>query len=485
MMAALARACSSVAALGVASIVLYTATYAVQRRIAFGPLAVGPPLLYVAITVASFLVYGRVLALASAGALDRSGVRRAIVFPIVVSALLTVGPPSFSIDVWSYLGHGYQASVGANPYQQPVRDIAASAYGAELIERGWIPVHGRSPYGPVWTWAEIAAGALPASLDARMIALKSLVTAAGLLSGGLIWLILGRVAPSAQLAGTLAYLWNPVIVMEFAGEGHNESLIVAAVIASLYFCVRGSHATGIAVLLIGALVKATAAVVLPPQVVFGWRRTTWRSRHIVAVAAGGSLAVMVAALLYWPLWIGWQTFDGLAAHGRPSVLASTPGVLFWYLTRSHSVEASAQLVSLLSALVLAAVAVAASLRAVDGKGLLKASAVVAVAYLMTAPGYWPWYATLPVALLALAPDPRFTAAAVVISFAARIAAPLERLRINGLLGWNETVIVTTIVGLWIPALILAALAIRAARTSAPGVWRRGYGRTALKSSNAS
>jgi hypothetical protein len=461
-------------AIGGSSLALYVVTCLVQHRIAFGGLAAWPVVIYVATTAATFFLYVRVLRLAAAHKLVGTTKRQAVAFPFVFTAALVAVPPSLSIDVYSYIAHGYQARVGTNPYAEPVKTVAQTVEGAELSRRGWLAVHGVSPYGPLWSWVEAALGLTGIGIGAQVLVLKGLVGAFSLLCGLMIWAILGRVAPHHQLLGTLMYLWNPVVVLEMAGEGHNDALVLAAVLGTLLCCVRRQPAASVLAIGAGALVKVTALVVLPPVLAYWLRK---RDRAVLGrLAAGAAAVVAAAAMLYAPFWIGMATFDGIAAHGRPSVLASTPGVLFWYLTRSHSPEASGLLISLASGAALLGAAALAASRVVDDRSLLRATAALAIVYLMIAPGYWPWYAALPIALLALSPTVNATVAAVGLSAGARLAAPVERLRINGLAGWNESAIAATIIGLWIPALVLLFVAIRRFSGSPfPAAWTRAGG----------
>jgi hypothetical protein len=445
-------------AIGGASFALYVLTCLAQHRIAFGSLAAWPVVFYLAATAATFFLYVRVLRLAATHKLLGAEKRQAIALPVVFTAALVAVPPSLSIDVYSYIGHAHQARVGTNPYAEPVKTVAQTAEGAELSRRGWLPVHGVSPYGPLWSWVEAALGWTGINTGAQVLVLKGLVCAFSLLCGVIIWAILGRVAPHNQLLGTLMYLWNPVVIVEMAGEGHNDAIVLAGVLGSLLFCVGRRPASSVMAMGAGALVKITALVVAPPLLAY------WLRKHdgvvLARLAAGAAAVVAGAAVLYAPFWIGMATFDGIAAHGRPSVLASTPGVLFWYLTRSHSPEASGLLISLASGGALLGAAAFAAAHAVDDRSLLRAAAALAIVYLMIAPGYWPWYAALPIALLALIPSVDAMVVVVVLSAGSRLAAPIERLRISGLTGWNEQVIATTIIGLWVPALVLLCIAIR-------------------------
>jgi hypothetical protein len=236
------------------------------------------------------------------------------------------------------------------------------------------------------------------------------------------------------------------------------------VLLSLFLWTRQRSAAGIVALALGALVKIVAALAAPLELVYAWRTQPHRRRLIAGALTGSVVAAVVVAVVFAPVWIGPATFDGVRAHSRPAILPSTQGVLYWYLTRSHSEDASAQLVSLgCSALFIACVAAAAA-KVTDKTTLFKACGGVAVVYLVLAPGYWPWYAALPAALLALAPDAVAVWWIVGISLGARLAAPIDELRIGGVMDWEAEVFTATIVGVWLPAAAIAAAALRRHRS---------------------
>src|SRR5205814_9340795 len=152
--------------------------------------------------------------LASRGALESGRARAlALVFPVLFNAALLSGRPYLSIDVFTYIAHGYQVSIGHSPYAYPVKEVAEMPFGRELSQFGWIPVHGVSPYGPIWTGIEAAAMRMTSGIPAAMASIKVIVTLFSLGCAVMIWLILGKVAPRSQLIGTLLYLWNPVAIV--------------------------------------------------------------------------------------------------------------------------------------------------------------------------------------------------------------------------------------------------------------------------------
>ncbi len=47
-----------------------------------------------------------------------------------------------------------------------------------------------------------------------------------LINCSLVWIILSRVAPVRRLGGTILYAWNPLILIELVGYGHNYGLLI-------------------------------------------------------------------------------------------------------------------------------------------------------------------------------------------------------------------------------------------------------------------
>jgi hypothetical protein len=471
--------------IGVLSAVLYGAMYVLER--AMSPIHGAAPLrtvtaLYIAVNIGVLVCYGLVAALASRGGLaSERGRLLAFGFPVIFSLALTIGRPYFSTDVFSYVAQGHQTVSGQNPYAQPLTALAGTPVGLALAREGWPAVHDVSPYGPLWTETEGAAALVSGDILTEALLLKIVVTGFALGSAVLVWLILGVVRPERQALATVLYLWNPVVITEFAGEGHNEAITIFFVLLSLYFCIRGRFADGVVSAAAGALIKIVALVIAPLELVYAWRASgRHRASALRNFATGVAVAAAIAAIAYAPLWIGSATFDGIRAHARPNLMsASTPGVLYWYLTDGYSDEAAATIAAVVMGIGFLTCLVVASARIRDAMTFLKACGFVAVAYLVLAPGYWPWYAATPIALLTLVPTETAISSIIALSLASRLAAPLDVLRVHGAIDWDQEIVATTIVGVWLPAAAVfawTALRARAAGRLAPRFvrsWRSG------------
>lgn len=370
----------------------------------------------------------------------------ALLIPVVVAIQQFVVRPLMSIDVYSYLGQGRIASSGGNPYAIAVSTLGRTGYGHRLGEFGWLPVHPQTPYGPIWTAVESAVVGLTGDDVAAGASLLKLVVVAAL--GGtaaLIWVLLGSLDRPRRLTGTLLFLANPLVLVEFAGEGHVDAVMVFFVVLSAWGCVRRSPVVAVVALGAAVLVKPTAVVfALPIAASLLARRHSTRR---LVVAGGGAVAgtALAAALLYAPYWIGPRTFQGLSAAGALNPSWSVAGVLVGVLPRG--------VVAVVLAAVTVIAALALSLAARTLTGLIAACAAVGMLAFLLLPLYWPWYGVLPLPFLALLPSAIDIGVAALLALGSRLAAPAGIMNILGVPGFGSEQHRATLVGLTIPALL--------------------------------
>lgn len=417
---------------------------------------------YYCSTVGLFALYAWLIVLCRHGVLS-SRLARCLVFafPIVFNVGLLLTRPYLSFDVLSYIGHGYLGvTPGANPYVDPVRDVAMMPIGQRLAAYGWQPAHGISPYGPLWTNVEIAVVRWTQDIPTAILLIKGVIVAASLCSGALIWSILGRIRSADQLLGTLSYLWCPMIVIEFAGEGHNDALMVVLVLLALALAVRNRLALSIVGMMLGTLVKYVPLIFIPAQVVYLWRARRNLSHFMLHLLGGTLLGLGMAALLYHPLWMGTATFRGVQDSSQ--VAAAGPRVLFEYVFHHflHTPPVASQMAMYALEGLFGVYVLVTSYAVHSPQDLLKVCARIALFYLFLAvPGYWPWYPALPVALMALWPQDALLWMIYALSLCSRLVAPLDQLRADGLVTLRVESWGANVIGLALPLFILLALTI--------------------------
>jgi hypothetical protein len=449
----------SVLVIGVASGLLYVVVVATERRIQ-GSSSSGETSasqldgVFVIATLAMFALFGALLLICSRGGLVTRKARViAIAFPVLFNVVLVFVPPRLSIDLLSYVSHGYINTVlHGNSLAEPSSIVADTPLGPDLARLGWRPVHPASPYGPLWTRIESAADGDFRDVQPAMTVLKIVVTIASLASSLLIWHVLGLVRPDRRLFGTLAYLWNPLIVMEIAGEGHNDSVMVFFVLLALLLAIRGRGSGSLVAMSLGVLTKYLPLFLMPPQIAFLWRTRRSTGRFAREVIVGSAVSATLTVILFAGIWVGRDTWTGVRASARIGSTGSTPTMITETLSRLWS---SAVLESITAALVIALFVIYVGKvtgSVVNKENLIGACAAVGVTYVLVAsPAYWPWYVVLPAALLALVTNASAAVLLFVVSLGARVVAPLDLLYVQEVIDRGTYFTLTWVLGLGFPA----------------------------------
>lgn len=413
----------------------------------------------------------------------------AIGIPVSAAVALFLAPPTLSIDAYSYLAHGHLAlTPGRNPYLDAAASVRNDPYGALLAAAGWAPVHPQSPYGPLWTLLERTAVALSGNdvaLGVRLVKLPALLglLAAAALTGD----VAARIRPEHRLRAVLLLLANPLSLVELAGDGHNDGLMIGLVVLALWACVRRRPALAVVALVLAVLVKATPLALILPVLahLVRSREPGRRTIPVLAVAAVGSGGL--AVLLVAPYWAGAATFRGLAASGTATPSWSPSGALL-VLTGGIGPDGApvpdsgaGAATRLVLGAVLVAAAVAACVPSRTVTGLLRSCAALALLTFLVLPVEWPWYAALPVAILPLVPDGAAVAATAVLVLGSRLVAPYGDAATVGVVGFDTFGDEQALVGQSLPGLLALALTgARAAALRAVAVTPRRAGEAAVR-----
>jgi len=187
--------------------------------------------------------------------------------------------PGLTDDLYRYIWDGWLQVEGINPYRYvPEADALSRFQSTVLFER-----LNSQPYYSVYpplTQLFFWGGGWVYSVDwmVSYYVLKALFTAAEF--GGVV--LLSRLTSARNL---LLYAWNPLVLLETAGQGHTEALLVPLVVGAVW-AVRRRSAVGASLAVAGAgLVKLYPFVLWP----FLLRRYGW-----TALWPGGLLVVAVS-----------------------------------------------------------------------------------------------------------------------------------------------------------------------------------------------
>lgn len=349
---------------------------------------------------------------------------------------LSVAPPMFSKDVYSYLAQSEIAARGLDPYQLG----PAQALGVGNVLTSTVPTIWRdtpAPYGPLFLW--LGRGIAQISGDNLILGifLHRLVEIAGV--GLLVW-ALPRLARRCGVSSTWA-LWlgvlNPLVLFHLVSGVHNEALMLGLMVAGVELALAGVTAAGsltgrpLVLLLAGsALIAGSAAVKVPSLIALGFVGMALARRWgggFSAVLRSAAVLVGVTAVVFVALsegsglgfgwtgtlstadsvrsWLSLSTLAGLIA-GKVGVALGLGNHTTAVLTLTRGLGALAA--TALGLRMLAAVH-AGRIHPFGGLGITLAGVVVLF------PVVHPWYllwAAIPLAAWASAPAYRFAAVAV-------------------------------------------------------------------------
>jgi alpha-1,6-mannosyltransferase len=318
----------------------------------------------------------------------------------------------FSDDYHRYLWEGRVVAAGENPYRHAPNDAALVSLRDET------------------TWPRVTHEAVPAAyppLTLGAFALASLtpwplavLRVVFVLAELLACFLLARLLAARGLdpARALVFALSPLVILEYAGSFHFDSLAIAATVAAFLARARGRAFASYALLGIATLCKPYAIVLVPLLARSDAPAGSARVALLDLVRRStGALAVVLAivALGYAPFARDGSPFDGLTRYAAewsfnapffPALrvaletlrdAAHDRGVAGWFVASSPDRVARAVLFGVF-AVVAAAIAVSRLSRE-------RAAAWTLAALLLASPTIQPWYLTWLLPFVAFEPRP--------------------------------------------------------------------------------
>jgi len=295
---------------------------------------------------------------------------------VVFRATLFPLPPTLSNDLYRYQWDAAVQRAGYNPYRITPADSALA--GSRPAEYDRLPGKNvPAAYGPLTELLFRLAARLDGSAAFKLLSvlfdLGTLLVLVGLLRA--------RREPPVR---ALLYAWCPLVVVEFAASGHNDSLALSALLVANFFIIRQRAGVSIAALAAAVMAKWFPAVAAP---IF-FRRGGWRSLLLF----GG-----VAALCALPYWnAGSGLFTGLLAYAREWRNNSSLYALLTGATVEETIAAGVG-VGVVAGLVVHCWR--------ERMEPLRASYLLLAALLLVSPNVFPWYVTWLVPFLCFFPNP--------------------------------------------------------------------------------
>ncbi|MEO8285645.1 MAG: hypothetical protein ABI670_04365 [Chloroflexota bacterium] len=442
-----------------------------------------------------------------------------------------------SSDIYSYFWYSrIWVDHGASPYTNFPREFALPADPEGSI--AWVFWQTEpSVYGPAWLYISglfYKLGQwLGGSFSAQILSLKLLADIAHLVNGFLVWSVMGlilakrpqQLAPPSlvrklprqarpgtfyrpaqkdhsttlglQTAALLFYLWNPLLLVEFAANGHNDVVMITFVLLALWLHLKGWWRFAALALAVAALVKLPALLFIPGYLwLLFWNGvrssegepTTRRFAHGVWRGVQALAVILVTwAVLYMPVWEGARTLQAaVSGPANKMYTHSLPYVLWWnvpdLLTKllhpgsgTSSVAFMAHVREFVDANVrmwflclFVLIAIALTWRARTFSRTLIAWGFVVIAFIMAQGWFWPWYVSWVIPIAALAPSRRLRIATWIFSITSLLHYTNEQIlqrKFSFFLDWSGVLIMMPPLAYMLGSWLLEVQRTRQARLS--------------------
>jgi alpha-1,6-mannosyltransferase len=239
---------------------------------------------------------------------ERTVSRWAIGLVALLNLIVFAGPILISTDVFSYLAYARMGVVhGINPYTHgPVAIVGDPVF--HYVGHNWLRVD--TAYGPIYTLLSYPLGLL--GLVGGLWGMKVYALLASAATLTLTWHVARRRGHDRVFA-LLAVGANPLYVIYGLGGAHNDLIMLALMMAAVAFTLSDRDAAAGASVVVGALVKATVAVLLPFMIL---------ARRRSAAIYGALVALLLCALAGY-LVFGVHGIDIVSALNRDSAFVST------------------------------------------------------------------------------------------------------------------------------------------------------------------
>ena len=206
--------------------------------------------------------------------------------------LLLTTSPRLSDDLYRYIWDGHLSNLGINPFAERVDAAVLDAFEIperKLINNAWMA----SPYLP---GAQLLFAAVTRIAPRSPLALQTVMVLLDLLAGFILVGILRSV--NAHPKWVLLYLWNPLVIFEFAHGAHVDALMIVLTLGSIWLVMRrqlsrtGALKPSLRQMLSGLLLAVATLTKGLPALLLAliwpiWRKTAW----LAYIIAGWALAL--------------------------------------------------------------------------------------------------------------------------------------------------------------------------------------------------
>jgi hypothetical protein len=190
-------------------------------------------------------------------------------------------------DLFGYLSQAHLfTDLGANPLVEGTLDWR----GDTLVQAYPTPYAAKpSVYGPAWVLLSSLGTLGKYDVVVGLLYLKGLALGAYLGCAWLVQRITREVRPDSALEATYLFAWNPLVLLMAVGGGHNDIVMMAAVLMAVWFLFRGQWGMAFGALTLSVWTKYVSVIFIPLFAIYAIQVAVLRDRvgnHLAANEPG-------------------------------------------------------------------------------------------------------------------------------------------------------------------------------------------------------
>jgi len=320
----------------------------------------------------------------------------------VFSLPLIFLPGMFSGDIYLYMFYGRIVSRYAENPLLVRPDVFQGDPHLLWVYWKWLP----SAYGPVWLmFSGALSGIAGNALFANIFTYKVGALGLHLLTIAVVWSVLKRVRPELAAWGAIFYGWNPLVLLETVGSGHNDVMVALFVALSMGAAMYKRWPLAVFFLVGAAMVKLTALILLP-ALLLAWvlSQPDLRTR-LRAASLGCAVSVLSIGVLYAPLWAGTAIVTNARLNPASERYLNTPWeyllIRFGGAQYTEPENRISLFLDVARNALFAALFIYVTYRMLRGRTMSDTWLWLWFAYCVTLGWIWPWYFLLVIPVVAM------------------------------------------------------------------------------------
>lgn len=238
-------------------------------------------------------------------------VKNVIIFIAIISLLFMLILPFLSSDIYYYIGDAWlNSKYNQNPYYTTVQDLQDNGINDEILNNTGVWRNTTSVYGPLWnSLAKVFVSFSFGNVTLALFIFKIMALLVHLFNCYLIYKI------TKDLKYTLLYGLNPLVLIEFLSNVHNDIYLVLFILLALYFLLKlNSKIFVILFLALSIAIKYSTVLIVPFILIYMYKDKSIPKRFAYCIISGLSI-IGIVGLLYLPYYRDYTIFTNMLVQG--------------------------------------------------------------------------------------------------------------------------------------------------------------------------